>query len=191
MSQLLEQLTRGITTTEVWWAVLCTFLFGVGVGLLGLGLGFTLDLEGWLPTIKWEREKALKPRSHIVFSLIGIGLSVPGLIGWYRLTSMTTLAVLVSFSEEEYAQFRILEEGFNAKHAGEKLRIRSDNVEWPELVRRLKQKRIDVIIFDVTRRRELLREGLLKPLEDRRLIPSSVNPTLLDDMSFDKKLFFL
>ena len=167
-------------------------LLGVGLSLLGRGLGFAFHFDGWIPKIEWISNEALKPRFHIVLSLIGIGLFVPGLIGLYRLTSVTTLEVLLSLSEEEYAQFRILEKKFNKEHEGEKLRIRSDNVEWPDLVRRLKQKRLDVIIFDITRRIELLREGLLKPLDDRRrFIPSSVNPIVLDNMNFNKRLYFL
>jgi hypothetical protein len=190
MSQLLDQLTRNIATTELWWGLFFILLLVVGLCLLGYGLNLTLN--GTFPWFTRNGNGAPDLPSRVVYSLIGIGLFVPGLIGFYRLTSMTTLEVLVSFSEEEYARFRILEKKFNEEHAGEKLRIRSDNVEWPDLVRRLKQKRIDVIIFDVTRRLELLREELLKPLDDRRrLIPSSVNPTLLDDMNFEKKLYFL
>ena len=191
MSQLLDQLTRDIATTEAWLWILVLLLLTVGLGLL-LGYGLNLTFNGSFPWVTRNRNGAPYLPSRGVYSLIGIGLFVPGLIGLYWLTSMTTLEVLVSFSEEEYARFRILEKKFNEEHAGEKLRIGSDNVEWPDLVRRLKQKRIDVIIFDVTRRLDLLREGLLKPLDDRRrLIPSSVNPTLLDDMNFEKKLYFL
>jgi ABC-type glycerol-3-phosphate transport system substrate-binding protein len=116
----------------------------------------------------------------------------------YRLTSVTTLKVLMSVSEDEYAQFQELEAIFHKKYEGQKLRIRSEHVTWPDLKRRIKQERIDVIIFDVTRRLELLREKfqqepvLLKPLDDHRLfIPSSVYPPLLDNVTFNKRLYFL
>ena len=194
MLQLLEQLTRNITTTEVWWGILVLLLLGVGLRLLGYGLGFTINFDGWIPLVERISNEKRGPHSlRVVSFLIGIGLFVPGLIGLYRLTSVTTLKVLTSLSEEEYAQFQELEVMFHKKYEGEKLRIRSENVNWPDLLRRLKQERIDVIIFDVTRRLELLRENLLKPLEDHRLfIPSSVYPALLDDnVNFNKRLYFL
>ena len=193
MTQLLEQLTRGITTTEVWQGLFLFLLLGVGLYLLGRGLGFILHFDGLIPKIEGISNKALEPRfRRVVLSLIGIGLLVPGLISLHRLTSVTTLKVLTSLTEEEYTQFRILEKKFNEEPGGEKLRIRSENVDWPDLIRRLKQERIDVIIFDITRRLELLREDLLKPLDDRRLfIPSSIYPTLLDNVNLNEHLYFL
>ena len=82
MSQLLEQLARNITTTELWQGIFFLFLLGVGLCLLGRGLGFDLNLEGWIPKIEWDSNEVLKPRSHVVLSLIGIGLFVPGLIAF-------------------------------------------------------------------------------------------------------------
>jgi hypothetical protein len=175
MIQLLEQLTREMTTTELWLGLLVILLLGVGLGLLGYGLNLAFNFNGPFPWFTWNRNGAPNLPSRVVYSLLGIGLFVPGLIGLYRLTSVTTLKVLTSLSEEEYAQFQKLEDKFHKELAGKKLRIRSENVNWPDLIRRLKQERIDVIIFDITRRLELLREDLLMPLDDHRLfIPSSV-----------------
>jgi hypothetical protein len=191
MLAVLEWLIRTITTTEALWQVFFALLLVAGLYLLGRGLGSAFKYEGSPPTLQLNNE-LLKSRSRVVLSLIvpsliGLGLFVPGLIGLYRLTSMTTLEVLTSLSEEEYTQFQGLEEMFHKKYKGEKLRIRSENVNWSDLIRRLKQQQIDVIIFDVTRRLELLREDLLKPLDDHRLlIPSSIYPTLLDNVNFDK-----
>src|SRR5262245_15995132 len=192
MLYLLEQLARSITTTEVWSGVLFSLLLGFGLGLLGYGWGFTINFPGPLPWLKWDRNDTRPWRERIVLSLIGLGLFVPGLIGFVRLTSMTTLKVLTSLSEEEYARFQDLEDMFHKKYEGEKLRIRSENVNWPDLIRRLKQERIDVIVFDVTRRLDLLHEGLLRPLDHHNLfIPASVYPTLLANVNFNKRLYFL
>lgn len=164
-------------------AILAVFLVIAGVGAL-------FEAAGLAP--KWHFFKS-HGNSYIVAAL-GVLLLGPGLTLCWYLFFTHKVFVLTSLTEEEYAEFEKVKAKFNEHYRQEfpRVVIWSENVDPERLVQRLRQETVDVTILDISRRLDVVRECLVRPVDDlSRFIPSSVNPALLDELSVDGRRYFL
>jgi hypothetical protein len=204
MWDLIESLVLGVPEKAVLVVTLAAAacLAGVTVVLVAWGLPPVADVRERVP---WLNKTA--PR--LVVTIVGAIFLSAGAWGIYIHATIKILVVRTSLTEQEYEQFRKLEERFESKQRErkERVRIESANVDPRDLVNILQTQRVDLVIFDVSRRMDIVREGLIAPLdrpkhggssgtsdEDHdfgRYIPSSVHPALLDSLEVGGRRYFL
>lgn len=122
---------------------------------------------------------------RIIVGFIGGGIAAACLfstlytpLGMLYTRPPTTLTVLVGLASEELEVFEEITEQFGSKH---NVIVELQNATEDEALRRLKEEKIDIVTFNINRRLELARSGLIEELTEEKykgLLPATVHPTL-------------
>ncbi|MBA7655692.1 hypothetical protein ES703_63600 [subsurface metagenome] len=106
------------------------------------------------------------------------------------LRPVTTLNVLTGVAEEEFKVIREITNQFEKDHG---VIVKLENADCDTALNRLEEEKVDLITFDVNRIYELVRGGLIEQLTEEKykgLIPSSVNPVLLEHLEVNGIRYF-
>jgi ABC-type glycerol-3-phosphate transport system substrate-binding protein len=124
----------------------------------------------------------------ILIALIFVFTGSYGL--WTSFAPEKTLKVFVGVGGEEFSVITEIIDQFEKDNS---VTVNLENVTWEMALDRLEEERVDLVTFDVNARYELVFRGLVEELseeEHKGLIPSSVNPVLLEYLEAYGKRYF-
>jgi trehalose transport system substrate-binding protein len=184
----LELIFELLSDQKVFYLFLALGLLFLGIILLILGVGGEIKL--------WKFQilsKELKGRRWTTLCLSILLLLTGGYLFWH-LSRVPSIMVYTEMASEEYKVFEEVSEEFEESH---RVNVKIENTIWKNLYQKIKQNsgKVDLITFDINRpRREIVDKGLIEELRDdefKRLLPSSVNPSLLEHLMIDGKRYFM
>ncbi len=193
---LLEDLSRN----AIWYLTFSILIFFSGISLLTAGLFpglLKITRSEAIVSSMFELAPGAKIslRTRISLAIAGLALVVPGALGIHAFGLTPTLRVLTNLTQEEFEKFQEITTLFENTQKGKKepVRVYVENLGPKDLLTKLSEERIDLVVFDITYRHELERQDLIEELSEEyeRLIPSSVYPTLPAHMKLHGKTYFL
>lgn len=133
-------------------------------------------------------------RKHVRAIVLFLALCLATFGGWGIWDSMLrpepSLKMFTGLGEEEFQVFREVITEFEEDHG---VTVELENLAWQVALDRMEEEKVDLVTFDVNGSFELVRRGLIDELSEEKfkgLIPSSVNPILLEHLEVFGKRYF-
>jgi len=196
MFELLDRLTKDLSPADLPLLLAHLFILVAGVAILWLAYAGKVDLPffGKIADIYRNFKNASNVRlAKVVLLFIGALFLIVGLVGVGNYVLTKQLYVVTSLAEEEYQQLLKVLDTFNEENHARRINVHSENVNPETLLEILQRQRVDLILFDITRRTEVVRENVIEKLSKdfERYVPSSVHSTLMEHMKLGGALYFL